>query len=129
MRKLAKVCLIDDDQIYLFAMRRIIQHLELCDTVEDFSNPETALAAFRNWPDGMPDLIMVDINMPVMDGWQFLSMYQTIVSKLSTKPALYMVSSSIDEADVERANLHPLLDGYLVKPITAEKLLAIFGQD
>jgi len=126
MKKGINVCLIDDDKIYVFAMNRILKNLQLCDSVVSHQNPELALEAFANDPNNVPDIIMVDINMPVMDGWQFLRKYEQLSEKWPKKPSIYLVSSSVDEADLEKVKSYQMLNGYLTKPIGEEKLRSIF---
>lgn len=121
------VCLIDDDKIYLFIMRRLLSQLGLCEHVIEFSDPSDALEFFTQNPDPLPELVLVDMNMPVMDGWDFLKEYHKLEQNWPQRPTVYMVSSSIDKADMERAGKEPVLKGYLTKPLSTETLHQLFG--
>nr|WP_321222116.1 response regulator [uncultured Psychroserpens sp.] len=73
--------------------------------------------------ENLPDIILLDINMPIMDGWQFLDEFVKIEShKLIT---IYIVSSSIDPQDIKRAKKYQNISNYIVKPITIKKLKTI----
>jgi CheY-like chemotaxis protein len=63
---------------------------------------------------------LVDINMPVMDGWQFLQNFRTDINE--EEQLVFMVSSSIDQADIDRAKGFPFIREFISKPITADKL-------
>jgi len=75
----------------------------------------------------IPEIIFLDINMPVMDGWEFLDKFTQIENKLDKTITLYVVSSSINPVDIERAKNTNAVKDYLVKPVTLEDLEAIFS--
>lgn len=123
MNSVNSVWLIDDDKIYLFAMKRIMETLHMADKIYSYQNGSEAIEALVNKDEvEWPNLIMVDINMPVMDGWEFMTKYQEITAQKEGKPRIYMVSSSIDEADISRAQKIQALNGYLIKPIDKTQL-------
>jgi CheY-like chemotaxis protein len=70
----------------------------------------------------LPSIILLDINMPISDGWDFLEMYDTIGDDKKEKIKIYMLSSSINPVDVEKANAHPRIIKYITKPIRDEVL-------
>jgi CheY-like chemotaxis protein len=65
----------------------------------------------------LPDIIFLDINMPVMDGWQFLDSFRNIEDMLSKKITIYLVSSSVDKNDMSRSKQISLVKDYLIKPV------------
>ena len=73
--------------------------------------------------DELPDVIFLDINMPVLDGWQFLDQFSSM--GLLREFRLYVVSSSIDPADKYKASSYPVVSGYLTKPIKPAQLQAL----
>lgn len=122
-------CIIDDDEIYLFSVKKFIELNKFCDHVIQFRNGQEALDFFlqcRNNQQELPDVILLDINMPVMNGWEFIEQFKTIKQQLNKNIALYVVSSSVDRSDVEKARSLPAVHDYLVKPMTASQLQQIY---
>jgi len=120
------ICIIDDDVIYQFTCKKIIHSLALPHELISFSNGQDALDYLKDHAlikNDLPDFIFLDINMPIMNGWQFLADYENIKNQLSKPNQIYLVSSSIDSEDIERAAENKLLSGYINKPISKEKIL------
>ncbi|MCW7468642.1 response regulator [Leptospira kanakyensis] len=121
-----KICVIDDDQIYQFTTKKIISNAGIKGDVLVFSDAENALDFFQTEvlnKDQLPDIIFLDINMPLMDGWQFLDAFGKILPKFPKSIEVFLVSSSVDTADTDRAAKIPIISGYIFKPFTKEKLL------
>ena len=121
------VCIIDDDNIYINLVSKIIEIKKLSENVLIFKNGKEALDFFINSikdPEEyiIPQVIFLDLNMPIMDGWEFLDEYEKIRDKINKKIDLYVVSSSIDSRDIKRAkSIEAVLD-YLTKPIGIKDL-------
>lgn len=118
--------IIDDDKLSVKLLTILISKNEFCEDVRSFFNPQTALDELKkNCTDNknLPDAILLDLNMSVMDGWQFLDEF----NHLSLKKEIYIfiITSSIDPADIEMAKNYNAVKNYIMKPITAEKLTAI----
>lgn len=123
-------CLIDDDEIYLFSVKKVIEVNNLSERVLEFRNGQEAIEFFANCSENgqeLPDVILLDINMPVMNGWEFIEEFKKIRPKLSKDIMLYVVSSSVDRSDVEKAKSFSTVNDYLVKPITASQLKNIYA--
>jgi CheY-like chemotaxis protein len=126
MRHIDTTCLIDDDRIFIFAAKRILKATEFCDNFTIYNNGAEALTGLRDIiksGNNIPDLILLDLNMPIMDGWQFLDEFVKIEN--SKKITLYIVSSSIDPADAEKAKQYEQITDFIVKPITKDALADI----
>lgn len=122
-------CVVDDDDIYIYGIKKMLKRNPLCKELKTFRNGEEALTFFKDLtihPKDIPDIIILDINMPVMDGWEFLEEFIPLRPKLQKEVVVYMVSSSIDIHDIERAKNISAVSDYIVKPITEEKLAELF---
>src|ERR1700733_812315 len=116
--------LIDDDQIYQLVMRRTIEQSGGISSILQLYDGEEAINYFRqkyNTSEGLPDLILLDINMPFMDGWQFLDEFIKIPFKSDYKKTIFIISSSSTSEDLNKARSYSVVSGYHVKPITKDK--------
>lgn len=117
-RQNLNIFLVDDDHIYQFTAKKTLESMGVGKEVSVFQDGETALRFIKDHiseTELLPDIIFLDINMPVMDGWQFVEEYQKL--QPGKKIALYMVSSSVDEADVKRSRNYGAIDDYIIKPV------------
>jgi two-component system, chemotaxis family, chemotaxis protein CheY len=130
MTKHPRIALIDDDEIFQFITSRLIERANLAQELKQFHNGDVALHYLSNHAhvaDELPDIILLDINMPVIDGWMFLDEFKDLATKLQKKITIYMVSSSIAPEDINRAKSNPLVKDYLVKPVSMETLQAVLS--
>lgn len=119
------ICLIDDDNIYQFTARTILESTGLTKEIRSFYNGCEAIKFFRNkenqQTDTLPDVIFLDINMPIMNGWEFLDEYHKLQSELPKYITLYVVSSSIDDHDMQRSKTYKEVTDFIVKPVSRIK--------
>lgn len=97
----------------------------MVNTVKVFGNGFDAIEFLRtvqDTADALPEVILLDLNMPVMDGWEFLEAFRALKPSLPRKITIYIVSSSIAPADVERAKSISAVTDYIIKPITMAQL-------
>lgn len=128
MTKNFNFCIVDDDDVYQFTIKKTIESLNLAKSIIAFSDGEEALNFMienLNKDEELPDIILLDINMPIMDGFQFMEEYIMIKPRLSKKITIYMVSSSVDQADIDRANKISDISDYIIKPIKPGKIKSI----
>jgi CheY-like chemotaxis protein len=126
MKKIKTLCLVDDDDIFQLITQRVIAQTNLVDTIKVFSNGLDAMDFLKSVAQNaaqLPEIILLDLNMPVMDGWEFLEEFTLLKPRLEKKITIYVVSSSIAPSDIQRAEAINEVTDYIVKPITTEKLL------
>lgn len=117
MDNLSKIWIIDDDDIFTFGAKRMFSKSNANIHVESFHNAEDAIEKLEIGNQD-PELIFLDINMPIMDGWEFLDAYAEMGPRNHIK--IIMTSSSIDPEDLKRIKGHSLIHTYLQKPISIE---------
>ena len=119
------VFLIDDDNIYQFTARKILESTGLAKHIQSFYNGSEAIKYFKDSTnldsENLPDVIFLDINMPVMNGWEFLEEYRNLVGSFPKPPVVYVVSSSIDSYDIKKSKQYEAVTDYIVKPVTRVK--------
>jgi CheY-like chemotaxis protein len=118
------IALVDDDKVFQLTASRTIKAANLTDRILQFENGEEALAFLRLHAadsDSLPDVIFLDINMPFVDGWMFLDDYAHLKENLTKQIRIYMVSSSIDPRDIDRAKRNVNVREYVIKPVSREK--------
>ena len=130
--KIEVACIIDDDTVYVNLVKRIIEAKHLCQNLLVFENGKEALNYFEAIlcninEESIPEIIFLDLNMPVMDGWEFLEKFISIKNKFGKVITLYIVSSSINPLDIKKAKSINGIKDYLIKPVTIGELESIFS--
>lgn len=129
MKKISNLYVIDDDKIYHFLLKNLFKQngIEVVSTF--FVNGSDAIDYIKknNGEEILPDLILLDVNMPIMNGWQFLEEFGKISKDLTKTPTIYMISSSNNEVDINKSKeFDGAVKGYFLKPICKEDLDKIF---
>ncbi len=122
------ISIVDDDKIYQFTMTKTIEATRKVKQILVFSDGEEAfnfLTKNQNNNASLPDIIFLDINMPYMDGWEFLAEFALLKPNLSKKIIIYMVSSSVSDLDINRAKEISDVTDYIIKPITVDSFNAL----
>jgi len=130
MVKIKKVAVIDDDQVFQLIIKKQIEMKQIQCEIMSFYNGQEAIDFFEANVDAeekWPDLVMLDVNMPVKNGWDFLEDYKFLPERLREKVKLYMVTSSVIQSDIDRANGNKNITSFVSKPITNEKLEEVFN--
>lgn len=128
MIKDVKICIVDDDMVYQFTTQKTIENLNLAHKIIAFYDGEEAINFLLDNLNNvveLPDVILLDINMPIMDGFQFMEEYVKVKPKVGKKITIYMVSSSVDPVDIERANRISEISDYVIKPLKPGQLQSI----
>jgi CheY-like chemotaxis protein len=139
-KKVKLTCIIDDDKIHVHLIKKVIEIKQLSEGLLVFRNGMEALNHFKQIsnspnPDSpveeqrLPDIIFLDLHMPIMGGWEFLNEFMKIRNNFEKKISVYVVSSSIDPQDLERAKSFEMVTDYLIKPIALKKFEKIFNKN
>ncbi len=123
-----KIWIIDDDPIYQIIMKKVVIKSNLFTNIQSYNNGKEAIESLKknissNEP--FPDIILLDIEMPVLDGWGFMDEIAHLKEQINSKLNIYISSSSIAIEDRERAKNNPNILGYMCKPISLEDLKKI----
>lgn len=126
MEKIERLLLVDDDYVSNMLTEGVLREMELFTDFQVAANGQEALdyleITARTDPAAFPQLILLDLNMPVMDGFEFLE--QITGLRLPYVPEIIVLTSSNDPTDLASAAAFPIA-GYLNKPISAEMLLPL----
>lgn len=120
------VCIIDDDKIYQTLLRKTFSKVNVQVEVNSFYNGVEAIESFKDCSFDY-EIILLDINMPLMDGWELIEKCKNLYENHKSPPKIYIATSSIYEEDREKARNYSCVKGYLTKPITISKLEEILS--
>lgn len=123
--ELGFVMIVDDSDADNFLNRLLLERDALPREVRDFSYACDALNFLKSEDRPEVDLILIDINMPRMDGFEFADEFSRLFPEQRGDATVIMASGSLNPSDEARANEHPAIDGYLVKPINVAKVREI----
>tara|TARA_B100000795_G_C22748494_1_gene418350 strand:- start:356 stop:769 length:414 start_codon:yes stop_codon:yes gene_type:complete len=129
IRKRPLLAIVDDDKIFQFTLTRVINYNKQVERIINFSDGEKAIQYLTDnkvTNENIPDIIFLDSNMPILDGWQFIEEYKSIKTEIKKKIVIVMWSSSINPIDTERASKISEISNYLIKPIKLEEVKTFF---
>jgi CheY-like chemotaxis protein len=121
----SKILVIDDDSVILFIHKTLIDISGITAEVEYFSSAELALKYILNHKDTHRFLLLLDINMPSMNGWELLDLLQE--SSFYENINVIMITSSVNDADRKKAFSYTQVIEYLTKPIKVADFVALQG--
>jgi CheY-like chemotaxis protein len=123
------VFLIDDDETVNFINTKIMEKADFAQEIKTFQSGLSALAQLRQLratnPEKFPDMIFLDLSMPGMNGWEFLDNIVDSSDSLLKDCKLFILTSSIDEHDIERAKKYKMVSDFISKPLTPERFESI----
>jgi len=124
------VLLVDDDEINNFISIKLIKKALLNTEIMACLNGKFAIDQLvelqRNDPNKLPDYILLDINMPIMNGWEFLDEYKRLNIDPSGKSKVFIISSSVFSNDINKARSYPLVKDFISKPLNVDKIVELF---
>ncbi len=126
-----KLTIIDDDETFIYLTQKTIAQTNLVQLIRIFGNGLDAiefLAENKGKVDVLPEIILLDLSMPIMDGWQFLDAFTNLNPKIGKKITIYICSSSISPDDIEKAKTISAVTDYIIKPITKDKLIDMIAR-
>lgn len=126
--KYNKILIIDDNYVDNYITSAIIKKNNLANNLVEFDNGLKAIEYLEKNKDNdqeLPDLILLDLYMPLMDGFEFLNFFEKIDSTSIKKCKICIVSSSIDDNDIIKAKLDKNIYTFISKPLTAELLYSL----
>jgi CheY-like chemotaxis protein len=121
------ILIIEDDFVTRFLNREILEFARFCDNIVEAASGNEALSYFANIEKGdnpmnnLPEVILLDLNMPVMDGWEFFEIFAQKFPEFAKKTKIFILSSSINPKDQERALKHPNIAAFLSKPLDEDE--------
>lgn len=128
MKQFKCVLLVDDDLVSNFLNKEILSSIGITNDFHVATNGEEAIDFINNnVGSDCPDLIFLDINMPVMDGFQFLEEFEQFPNEQRERIKIVMLTSSSNKKDIERAYQFPIL-GYLNKPLKIADIKSVLGE-
>jgi len=130
MKAISRFLIIDDDPSNNFLCEIMVKKAKAGMDIQSFLQPEIAVDYIKKeYSNGnaVPTVLFLDINMPVMTGWDVLEMLETFDQTIIRQLTIYLVSSSVDQMDKKRAFENPLVIDYIEKPVTVEKLKQILS--
>jgi CheY-like chemotaxis protein len=128
------VMLIDDNEIDNLINQKIIESSSICKNIFTHTGGRSAIeflknaekiAEAENNKGLMPEVIFLDIDMPLMDGFQFLDEFENLSENIRNHCKIVMLTSSINSKDVKKSKRYGNVKEYINKPLTKESLKAL----
>jgi len=126
--KYPRVLLVDDNEIDNFINERMILSTKFAGEVIVKNSADTAMSFLKQYDSdeaNLPDVIFLDLNMPVKDGFAFLEEYDGVTDTIKNKCKVIVLSSSISPEDINKASTNPYVFKYINKPLSEKYLDAI----
>jgi len=128
--RMSKIIIVDDDPSHHHLAKALMKHYNFFDDYNCYTDPKSALidlvdAYYCSLE--LPDVILLDLNMPDVNGWQFLEMFDNLRALVAKDIAVFIITSSIDPTDELRCESYSAVKGYFSKPLSPAILKAVTG--
>lgn len=123
------ILIIDDDEINNFIAAKLIDKIPPKAKVSTCVNGQEGINFVKNKLNNQnefPDIIFLDINMPLMNGWEFLEEYEQIKNDIKKKVTINMLSSSVYNDDITKAETYTTVNKFISKPLTVDKIKDLY---
>ena len=123
------ILIIDDDEINNFIAAKLIDKIPPKAKVSTCVNGQEGINFVKNKLNNQnefPDIIFLDINMPLMNGWEFLEEYEQIKNYIKKKVTINMLSSSVYNDDITKAETYTTVNKFISKPLTVDKIKDLY---
>jgi len=124
------ILIIDDDEINNFIAAKLIDKIPQKAKVSTCLNGQEGIdfiKAYINNEEGMPDIVFLDINMPIMNGWEFLEEFESIKDQFTKKIVINMLSSSVYNDDISKSQTFSTVNMFISKPLTIDKIQDVYS--
>ncbi len=121
-RKLNTILLVDDDEEDNYFHSIVINKLNIVNQIDVANNGLEALSYLKDRKNSLPDVIFLDLNMPKMNGWEFLEEYKLLSPEQKAKVLIVILTTSANPDDVRRAKEMEEVSGFSTKPLSEEFL-------
>ncbi len=125
--KKSNFIVIDDSKLDCFIAEKVIKNTGLSEAITSYVNAIEALEVIREniAPGELHTIILVDIQMPIMNGFQFVEAFEELPDEVKTNYSIYVISSSINDRDLNRVNTYASVKQFLNKPLNSNTLCAL----
>ena len=129
MKRIDSILLVDDDEICNFISTTLLKHLHIAENIHSATNGKEALRLLKknaviNTLTIFPEVIFLDLNMPVMDGFDFLEQLNKTMPAYASVCKIFILTSSESPLDIDRCRRYEIA-GYISKPLTEQKLAMV----
>lgn len=120
-----RVLLVDDEEVDNFIHEKIIKNAAYSNDIVVTTSAKGALSYLENHLSKFPELILLDVKMPAMNGYEFLQNFAKFPKAITDSCSIIALSSLVDEAEIARIRDLPYISGFFSKPLTEGKLREI----
>lgn len=119
----SRVLIIDDDPIHQRIAQIMILKHQIFDECLSYTEGKEAISFLKSnadQPTLLPDVILLDLNMPEVDGWDFLESFESFQNEITKLISIFIVTSSVDEKDILKSKVYPSVKGFISKPLSPD---------
>jgi CheY-like chemotaxis protein len=127
MKEVFQIMVIDDDPICNLLTTKVIEKANIESKIEVYNNPLDALKKLQKGVGSMPDLIFLDLNMPVLHGWDFVNLFLELDPQKTKNVSLIILSASSNQSDLDKAIEVGCIQKYITKPLKTDDVRSLYN--